>query len=102
MESRTTKKKKDLVKDLGVYTCISLYIETRGNIFTLEQEEIRFSWWIRFPRRTWVGKMAKWFSTRLYLVTSSRCYAYNSELVPVVEGLYAAWRGCNDFDETTG
>lgn len=37
--------------------------------------------------------MAKWFSTRLYLVTSSRCYAYNSELVPVVEGLYAAWRG---------
>lgn len=46
--------------------------------------------------------MAKWFSTRLYLVTSSRCYAYNSELVPVVEGLYAAWRGCNDFDETTG
>lgn len=41
---------------------------------------------------------AQWF----YLVTSSRCYAYNSELVPVVEGLYAAWRGCNDFDETTG
>lgn len=56
------KKKEGLVNYCTVYLWFPLHRNREIYIFILEQEEIRFSCWIRFPSD--LDKMVKWFLTR--------------------------------------
>ena len=82
-----------------VWQTLPVFYIHNGRIFSLATETDVY---IFQARLDCVGSPVQNGFWRGYLVTNSRCYAYGVELALVVEGLYVAERGCNDFDETTG